>query len=86
MKTGYWHSGVSSEDTRTGLKPDTRNLKLMLGEGFITPDNVQKKSYFQSKLVRFAHNWNNGMVESWNDGFKENKTKSTTYSALIFIF
>jgi hypothetical protein len=25
------------------------------------------------------------MVESWNDGFKENKTQSTTYSALIFI-
>jgi len=22
----------------------------MIGEGFITPDNVQKKSYFQSKL------------------------------------
>jgi len=24
--------------------------KPILGEGFITPDNVQKKSYFQSKL------------------------------------
>ncbi len=22
------------------------------------------------KLVRLAHNWNNGMLESWNDGFK----------------
>jgi hypothetical protein len=22
-------------------------------------------------LVRFAHKWNNGMLESWNDGFKE---------------
>jgi hypothetical protein len=22
-------------------------------------------------LVRFAHNWNNGMLEKWNDGFKE---------------
>ena len=43
-------SGVSSENARAGLKPDTRHLKPMLGEGFITPDNVQKKSYFQSKL------------------------------------
>jgi len=25
------------------------------------------------KLVRFAHNWNNGTVEMWNDGFKENE-------------
>jgi len=25
-------------------------LKPMLGEGFITPDNVQKKSYFHSKI------------------------------------
>jgi len=24
-----------------------------------------------NKLVRFAHNWNNGMLELWNDGFKE---------------
>jgi hypothetical protein len=24
-----------------------------------------------SKLVCFAHNWNNGMSESWNDGLKE---------------
>jgi hypothetical protein len=22
-------------------------------------------------LVRFAHNWNSGMLEYWNDGFKE---------------
>jgi hypothetical protein len=29
------------------------------------------------KLVRFAHNWNNGMVESWNDGFKENGLQNT---------
>ena len=26
---------------------------------------------FIIKLVRFAHNWNNGMLEHWNDGFKE---------------
>jgi hypothetical protein len=25
----------------------------------------------KNKLVRFAHNWNNGMLEYWNDGFKE---------------
>jgi hypothetical protein len=37
-------SGVSSKKARTGLKPDTRNL--MLREGFITPDNVQKKGLF----------------------------------------
>jgi len=36
------------------------------------------------KLVRFAHNWNNGIVESWNDGFKETSTQNTC-SALIFI-
>jgi hypothetical protein len=43
-------SGVSSENARAGLKPETRNLKPMLGEGFTTPDNVQKKSYFHSIL------------------------------------
>ena len=43
-------SGVSSEDAKAGLKPDTRHLKPMLGERFITHDNVQKKSYFISKL------------------------------------
>ena len=30
-------------------------------------------------LVRFAHNWNNGMLESWNDGFKENRSQSAYY-------
>ena len=39
-------SGVSSENERAGLKPETRNLKPMLGEGFTTPDNVQKKELF----------------------------------------
>jgi len=39
-------SGVSSENPRTGLKPDTRDLKPMLGEGFITPDNIPKKRAF----------------------------------------
>jgi hypothetical protein len=38
-----------------------------------------------NKLIRFAHNWNNGMVEMWNNGFKENETQSK-YSALIFFF
>jgi hypothetical protein len=50
MKIGHWHSGVSSENARASLKPETRNLKPMLGEGFTTPDNAQKKSYFQSIL------------------------------------
>jgi hypothetical protein len=46
MKIGHWHSGVSSENARAGLKPDTRNLNPRLGEGFITPDNVHKKELF----------------------------------------
>ena len=36
-------SGVRCENARASLKPDTRHLEPMLGEGFITPDNVQKK-------------------------------------------
>jgi hypothetical protein len=38
MKIGHCTqvSGVSGENARSGLKP-------MLGEGFTTPDNVQKK-------------------------------------------
>jgi hypothetical protein len=42
-------SGVSSENARAGLKPDppaAEHLKPMLGEGFTTPDNVQKKEVF----------------------------------------
>jgi hypothetical protein len=35
-------SGVSSENARAGLKPETRNLKPLLGICFIMPDNVQK--------------------------------------------
>jgi hypothetical protein len=38
--------GVSSEDARASLTPDTRNLKPMLEENFKTPDNVQKKELF----------------------------------------
>ena len=56
MKIGHWHSGfrcrvsgVRRETAIAGLKPETRNLKPMLREGYITPDNVQKKSYFHSK-------------------------------------
>ena len=37
------------------------------------------------KLVRFAHNWNNGILELWNDGLKANRTQSDDYS-LIFLF
>jgi hypothetical protein len=50
MKIGHWHSGVSSKKARTDLKPDTRHLKPMLREGFTTPDNVPKKTYFSSIL------------------------------------
>jgi hypothetical protein len=45
--------GVSSEKARAGLKPDpppVEHLKSMFGEGFTTPDNVQKKSYFHTIL------------------------------------
>jgi hypothetical protein len=42
MTIGHWLSGVSGENARAGLKPDTPNLKPMLGEGFTTPDNVPK--------------------------------------------
>ena len=29
---------------KTGLTPDTRNLKPMLGKSFLMSDNVQKKA------------------------------------------
>jgi hypothetical protein len=45
-EVSYKVSGVSREKARASLKPDTRHLKPMLGEGFITPDNVQKKELF----------------------------------------
>jgi len=38
-------SGVSSEKARASLKP-------MLGEGFTTPDNVQKKDLFFNHVTR----------------------------------
>jgi hypothetical protein len=34
------------------------------------------------KLVRFAHNWNNGMLELWNDGFKE-KIKAHIFASIV---
>ncbi len=49
----YQVSGVSSKKARTGLKPDpprAEHLKHMLRDGFTTPDNVQKKTYFSSIL------------------------------------
>jgi hypothetical protein len=48
LDTGTQVSGVSSENAKDSLnlKPDTRNLKPMLGEGFTTPDNVPKKELF----------------------------------------
>jgi hypothetical protein len=33
----------------------------------------------EAKLVHFAHNWNNGMLESWNDGFKETSIQNAYY-------
>ncbi len=30
----------------------------------------QLKPQVVVKLVRFAHNWNTGMMELWNNGFK----------------
>ena len=29
---------------------------------------ILKPFHVSNKLVRFAHNWNNGMMEYWNDG------------------
>jgi hypothetical protein len=49
----FWRSfiqGVSTEKARASLKPDTRHLKPMLREGFTTPDNVKKKTFFSSIL------------------------------------
>ena len=37
---------VTDDQFSTPLTPDTRHLKPMLGEGFTTPDNVQKKELF----------------------------------------
>jgi hypothetical protein len=34
------------------------------------------------KFVRFAHNWNNGMLELWNDGFKE-KIKAHIFALIL---
>ena len=34
---------MRGENARAYLKPDTRHQNPMLGEGFIMPDNVQKK-------------------------------------------
>jgi len=39
-------SGDSSKKARTVLKPDTRHLKPIIREGFIRPENVQKKDLF----------------------------------------
>jgi hypothetical protein len=44
-----FHTSVSSENARAGLKPDpspAEHQTPMLGEGFTTPDNIQKKELF----------------------------------------
>ena len=56
---------------------------LLLSSHNMIAIEIYEKIWF--KLVRFAHNWNNGMVEMVEWWFKENKTLST-YSALISIF
>jgi hypothetical protein len=35
--------------------------------GYAAP---KKQNANTIKLVRFAHNWNNGIMEYWSDGFK----------------
>ena len=32
---------------------------------------LKMKSHKRYKLVRFAHNWNTGILECWNTGFWE---------------
>ena len=44
-------SGVRFQAGSRVFTPNTRYLEPMLGEGFITPDNVQKKSYFHTKIL-----------------------------------
>jgi hypothetical protein len=34
-------------------------------------------------LVRFAHNWNNGMLELWNDGLKKTNRKAQIIALLL---
>jgi len=34
------------------------------------------------KFVRIAHNWNNGMLELWNDGSKE-KIKAHIFALIV---
>ena len=58
------------------LTPDTRNLKPIKQAANLL------KAKLKYKLVHFAHNWNNGMLELWNDGFKKNKTQII---ALVFL-
>ena len=38
------------------------------------------------KLVRCAHNWNNGMLESWNDGVKETSIQDAYYFIDFFVW
>ena len=38
----------------------------------------------KTNSVRFAHNWNNGMLESWNDGFKETSIQNA-YDFIDFL-
>jgi hypothetical protein len=45
-------------------------------------DLQRLKTNHDVKLVRFAHNWKNGMLELWNDGFKE-KIKAHIFALIV---
>ncbi len=48
---------------------DLLKLEIKIsGNGIVLEGGVRQSS----KLVRFAHNWNNGTMECWNNGSWEN--------------
>jgi hypothetical protein len=44
---------------------------------------IQAKVNEGFNLVRFAHNWNNGMLELWNDGLKKTNRKAQIIALLL---
>jgi len=63
----YWNTGIMGNG-ELGIG----NWELGIG-GLKKPDNcgINVKPWSERmNLVRFAHNWNNGMVEYWSIGFK----------------
>jgi hypothetical protein len=55
---------VSSSKKGTGEKYRTLCAPVFRGEQILV-----ETRYCNQNLVRFAHNWNNGMLEYWNIGF-----------------